>query len=115
MDFDRATSKFRNKAELYRDPMLYPSWPFFLPDVVRQAEENSADFGRRVVFALVSNNDLVTGAIAFSFTPPTGNLGWVDLNTKTPAALDRANGATRGESSSRITSALREHVHGRLR
>jgi hypothetical protein len=97
MDFDRASTKFSNKREIYRAPMLFPAWPFFLPDVVLKAQENIADYGKRVVFALVSNSDLVTGAAIPPPTPATGNLWWVDLNTKMPAALARANGSDMGK------------------
>lgn len=96
MDFDRAANKFSNKREIFRNPMLFAAWPFFLPDVVLKAQENIPDFGKRVVFALVSNNDLLTGAALPTLVPPAGNLWWVDLNTKTPAALDRANGRDKG-------------------
>jgi hypothetical protein len=96
MDFDRTTTKFSNKREIFRNAMEYPSWPFFVPDVVQQAQENVVMAPKRVVFALVTNNDLVTGAVNFSFTPAAGNLWWVDLQTNKALPLDRANGRDKG-------------------
>jgi hypothetical protein len=96
MDFDRASNRFTNPREIYRDASLFPSWPFFLPDVMLSGAENTVDYGKRVVFALVSNNDLVTGDAVPSLTAATGDLYWVDVATKTASALGRANGSDNG-------------------
>ena len=72
MDFDRTSNRFSNPRELYRNAMLFPSWPFFLPDVMLGGAGNVVDYGKRVVFALVSNGDLVTGAAIPPPTPQTG-------------------------------------------
>jgi hypothetical protein len=96
MDFDRTSQRFSNPRELYRNAKLFPSWPFFLPDVMLSGGGNSVDYGKRVVFALVSNSDLVTGAAIPPLTPPSGDLFWVDVATKTAAPLSRANGSDNG-------------------
>ena len=97
MDFDRAQNRFSNPREIYRNGAgLFPSWPFFLPDVVLDRDENTVAFGKRVVFALVSNNDLLTAAALPPFNPPKGDLWWVDVDTGMAAALQRANGSDNG-------------------
>ena len=81
MDFDTATNTFSNRVEIFKDPALYPGWPFFTPD------------GVAVVFALSNGSDHATIQ-----DPPTGlvvnrsNLRIVDLKWKTVRPLDFANG-----------------------
>ena len=96
MDFDRATMKFSNKREIFRDPTLFPSWPFFVPDVVQKAEENAVPVSKRVVFALVSNNDLVTGAVTSPLHPQLEICGGSTCKLTWPLPLDRANGRDKG-------------------
>jgi hypothetical protein len=80
MDFDPATNTFSNRVEIYRDPTLYPGWPFFTPD------------GLEVVFSLGNGSDYATIQ-----DPPTGlqvnrsNLFIVDLKFLTKRPLDLAN------------------------
>jgi len=83
MDFDPATNTFSNRVEIFRDPALYPGWPFFTPD------------GLQVVFALGNGSDYATIQ-----DPPTGlfvnrsNLAIVDLRQRPHRPLDLANGKT---------------------
>jgi hypothetical protein len=81
MDFANAANAFSNRVEIFRDPMLYPGWPFFTPDALE------------LVFALGSGTDYATIE-----DPPTGlvvnrsNLYIVDVGTRQARSLDLANG-----------------------
>ena len=81
MDFDPATNTFSNRVEIFKDPVLYPGWPFFTPD------------GLEVVFSLGNGSDYATIQ-----DPPTGlvvnrsNLHIVDLKFLTKRPLNLANG-----------------------
>jgi hypothetical protein len=81
MDFDPATNTFSNRIEIFKDPTLYPGWPFFTPD------------GLEVVFSLGNGSDYATIQ-----DPPTGlqvnrsNLYIVDLKFLTKRPLELANG-----------------------
>jgi hypothetical protein len=81
MDFDNATNTFSNRVEIFRDPVLFPGWPFFTPD------------GLQVVFALGDGSDYATIQ-----DPPTGlfvnrsNLAIVDLRSRPARPLQLANG-----------------------
>ena len=83
MDFDNATNTFSNRVEIFRDPTLFPGWPFFTPD------------GLEVIFALGNGSDYATIQ-----DPPTGlfvnrsNLMIVDIRHKNARPLDLANGKT---------------------
>jgi len=81
MDFANATNAFSNRLEIFRDPTLYPGWPFFTPDALE------------VVFALGNGTDYATIE-----DPPTGlivnrsNLSIVDVVSRRARPLDLANG-----------------------
>jgi len=93
MDFDRAQNRFSNLRDVFTDPLLFPAWPFFLPDVVITVQENVVQRGKRVLFALNSNGDFLTGATNFGLsTPPSADLWLLDVDTKVATALNRANG-----------------------
>ena len=96
MDFDAMGNRFGNLRDVFSDPMRYPSWPFFLPDVVRTGEVQESGSRKRVLFALNSNADFLTGAVSFG-SAPSADLWWVDLDTGMAAALDRANGLDAGK------------------
>jgi len=91
MDFDAAANTFGNLRDAFSDATRFPSWPFFLPDVVRSGEVQTTGSGKRVLFALNTNADFLTGAVSFGAVP-SGDLWWVDLDTGMAAALDRVNG-----------------------
>src|SRR4051794_18358932 len=80
MDFANASNTFSNKVEIFRDPMLYPGWPFFTPDAFE------------IVFALGSGTDYATIE-----DPPAGqivnrsNLYIVDVVSRRARPLDLAN------------------------
>jgi hypothetical protein len=93
MRFDRTQNRFSDLREVWADPMLYPSWPFFLPDVVLKVEENVVQPGKRVLFALNSNGDFLTGATSFGLSgKPTADLWLLDVDAKLATPLNRANG-----------------------
>ncbi|MET0385564.1 MAG: hypothetical protein ABW321_06380 [Polyangiales bacterium] len=92
MDFDRAANTFSNLRDVFSDTTRFPSWPFYLPDVVIKVEENVVQPGKRVLFALNSNSDFLTGAVSFGTSPPTADLWLLDVTSGTAAALNRANG-----------------------
>jgi hypothetical protein len=81
MDFANATNAFSSRVEIFRDPMLYPGWPFFTPDALE------------VVFVLGSGTNYATIE-----DPPTGQvvnrstLYIVDVGTRHARPLDLANG-----------------------
>ena len=59
---------------------------------VSTAEVQTSGSGKRVLFALNSNADFLTGAVNFGGSTPSADLWWVDLDTGMAASLDRANG-----------------------
>ncbi|MBM4361169.1 MAG: hypothetical protein FJ104_00695 [Deltaproteobacteria bacterium] len=85
-DFDNASKQFSNKRQIFNDPTLYPSWPFFTPD------------GNQVVFALGTNSEYVSQlpdpilATAAMRPASRGQLRVVDVNTGAAVELGRANG-----------------------
>lgn len=97
MDYDRGARKFSNLRAIFNDPKLYPSWPFFLPEVTTSTAELSDKLGRQVVFSLVANNDLLTSAALPAPAPAAGSLYLVDLDSKLATPLDRANGKADGK------------------
>ena len=76
----------------YTDPARFPSWPFFLPDVVVDAQENTVPSGKRVLFALNSNADFLTGAVNFGGTRRAPTCGGSTSTRAWRRSLDRANG-----------------------
>lgn len=96
MDFDRASNAFSGIRDIFSDSMRFPAWPFFMPDVVSTQEENMIVRGKRVLFALGNNADFVTAGLSFG-TIAESDLWWVDVDTGTAAALDRANGFDNGQ------------------
>jgi hypothetical protein len=91
MDFDSVANTFGNLRDVFTDASRFPSWPFFLPDVVRTGEVQASGSGKRVLFALNTNADFLTGAVSFGITP-SADLWWLDLDTGMAAALNRTNG-----------------------
>jgi hypothetical protein len=98
MDFDRATNKFSNPREIFRDATKYVGWPFFMPDVVEQRVEGEVTAtpppprGKRVVFALGDTPDFVTQDQPLGLLPHPSDLWWVDVETGMAAPLNNANG-----------------------
>jgi hypothetical protein len=98
MDFDRATNKFSNRKEVFRDPAQFVGWPFFMPDVVEQrvmgevTEKPPPARGKRAVFALGVTPDFVTQEQPVGLTPHPSDLWWVDVDSGKAALLSRANG-----------------------
>jgi hypothetical protein len=92
MDFDSMANTFGNLRDVFMDATRFPSWPFFLPDVVTTDEVQASGSGKRVLFALNTNADFLTGAVNFDGSTPSADLWWIDLDTGMAAALDRANG-----------------------
>jgi hypothetical protein len=91
MDFDRGSNKLTELRDVFMDPMRFPAWPFFLPDVVSTQDENNLVRGKRVVFSLGTNADFVTAGVSFGVIADS-DLWWVDVDTGMAAPLDRANG-----------------------
>jgi alkylation response protein AidB-like acyl-CoA dehydrogenase len=52
MDYNHPQKKFSNQRPLINDPVRYPSWPGFLPDVVERTTEFEIRNGKRLVFQL---------------------------------------------------------------
>jgi len=73
MDFDNATNTFSNRKEIFRDPSLYPGWPFFTPDATK------------VTFALGDGSDFATAQ-----DPPI----WRQLNHSDLYVVASAGGAS---------------------
>ena len=92
MDFDSTANTFTNLHDVFSDATRFPSWPFFLPDVITTGEVQTSRSGKRVLFALNTNADFLTGAVNFDGTTPSADLWWADLDTGMASALDRANG-----------------------
>ena len=97
MDFDRASNKFSNKKEIFRDAMQYVGWPFFMPDVVDKPATGEVTAkpvprGKRLVFALGSTPDWVTQDQPVGLLPHPSDLWWVDIDSGKAAPLSRANG-----------------------
>jgi hypothetical protein len=84
MDFDPTHNAFSNPKTVFKDPALYPGWPFFTPD------------SQSVVFVLGDAPNY-----ASIYNPPAqqvakGDLYIVDVATATAHALDGANGYAPG-------------------
>jgi hypothetical protein len=92
MDFSAIANTFSNLRDVFSDPMGFPSWPFFLPDVIKTGEVKASHNSKRVLFALNTNADFLTGAVNFDGSTPSADLWWLDLDTGMAAALNRANG-----------------------
>jgi len=98
MDCDRATNKFSNGKEVFRDPAKFVGWPFFTPDVVEAQVEGEVTAvpppprGKRVIFALCDTSDFTTQDQPVGLLPHPSDLWWVDVDTGTPAPLQQANG-----------------------
>jgi hypothetical protein len=99
MDFDRASNTFSNRKTVWSDPMRFPGWPFFLPDVVQDQQELVQPRGKRVVFALGAMPDFVTQEQPVGITPHESDLWWVDVDSGTAAPLARANGTDQAGAS----------------
>jgi hypothetical protein len=98
MDFDRATNKFSNSREIFRDAAQFVGWPFFMPDVEEKRVEGEVTAtpppprGKRLVFALGASPDFVTQDQPVGITPHPSDLWWVDADSGMAAPLSRANG-----------------------
>jgi hypothetical protein len=98
MDFDRASNKFSNPKEVFRDATKYVGWPFFMPDVVDKPVDGEVTAlpppprGKRAVFALGEVPDFTTQEQPIGLTPHPSDLWWVDVDSGQAALLSRANG-----------------------
>jgi hypothetical protein len=91
-DFDAATNNFSNQRDIFNDPAQFVGWPFFLPEVVQDADELVVPTGKRVVFALGALPDFATQEQPVGLSPHPSDLWWVDVQSGTAAPLNRANG-----------------------
>jgi hypothetical protein len=92
MDYDHTGKTFTNQRPVLNDPMQYPSWPGFLPDVVDKTVEFEIRNGKRVVFQLGANSDFTTQEQPVGVTPHPADLYWVDVDSGKVAPLSAANG-----------------------
>jgi hypothetical protein len=96
MDFDRASNKFSNLKAVWNDPVRFPGWPFFLPDVQENQQELNRVRGKRVVFALGDFPDFATQEQPQGLSPHVSDLWWLDVDSGMAAPLARANGIDPG-------------------
>lgn len=89
MDFEAQANKFSHLRSVYRSEEHFPGWPFFLPDVAREAQSGEAQTGRRVIFVL---GECDFGSSGLSATPHRGDLWWLDIDSGKAAPLAMANG-----------------------
>jgi hypothetical protein len=92
MSYDHATRHFSGLRPVWSDPMLYPAWPFFLPDVVERTTEFEQRNGKRFVFQVGSTSDFTTQEQPVGITPHPSDLWWVDVDSGKAAPLAQANG-----------------------
>jgi hypothetical protein len=91
-DFDPVLKRFGNQRELYRDPALYPGWPFVTPD------------GKAVVYVLGTRDDFVSQLPVGLVPAPLSITGRSSLRITylddlgRSIALDAANGYHNGAS-----------------
>ncbi len=86
MDFDPATNTFSGAVTVYRDPSLYPGWPFFTPD------------SREVVFVLGNSDNFASTLDPPAQNVATSDIYFVSATGGTPTALDATNGLIAGQS-----------------
>jgi hypothetical protein len=92
MDYDHPNKKFSNLRMLFNDPVLFPGWPFFLPDVVVRTSEFELRKGKRAIFALGAPPDFATQEQPVGITVHNSDLWWIDVDAGKAAPLARANG-----------------------
>jgi hypothetical protein len=91
-DFDATTNTFSNPQQIYSDPVLFPSWPFFTPD------------SARIVFATDTSPSFTSQIPDPTLAAPTpaslgqGHLMIIDLASGALTPLDAANGYANGKS-----------------
>lgn len=92
MDYDHPAKKFSNQRQVFTDPMRYPSWPGFLPDVVERTTEFEIRHSKRLIFQLGDNSDFATQEQPVGVTPHPADLWWLDVDSGKVAPLAAANG-----------------------
>ncbi|HKU42206.1 MAG TPA: hypothetical protein VJR89_28805 [Polyangiales bacterium] len=92
MDYDRTARKFTNLRKVYNHMTQYPSWPFFLPDVVEKGQEFELRLGKRLVFQVGETPDFVTQDQPVGVLPHPSDLWWLDVDSGKAVPLNRANG-----------------------
>jgi hypothetical protein len=92
MDYDHASKKFSKLKQVFNDPVNFPAWPFFLPDVVEKSQEFEVRLGKRIVFQVGATPDFTTQEQPIGLTPHPSDLWWLDVDSGKAAPLNRANG-----------------------
>lgn len=93
MDYDHMQRKFSNQRSVFNDPMRFPGWPGFLPDVVERTTEFEIRNGKRLIFQLGENSDFTTQEQPVGVTPHPSDLWWLDVDSGKAAPLAAANGS----------------------
>jgi hypothetical protein len=101
LDYDAAAKKFSNPVELFRDPVMFLGWPFFMPDVVDEPVNSEVMTipkarGKRAVFASGVVSDWASQTPVAQLVglgkPHPSDLWWIDVDSKMAVPLNAANG-----------------------